>query len=334
MRLNHALLALMMGPTLISASPPLFDSPALSDAELAQARGGFELPGGIKVDFGVIMRTTMNGTTILETTLRTIGDTVQASVQTAVGGQIAVAGKTVAYAGNGEASASAGGTSAQASAPGGIGQTAATAGSTSAQAAQGTGGLATVGDAAVQAAPGGASATAGTVVAGGSQVGGLTVTVGDLHATANQDSAQISAPTISASASTNGSGTLTLAGTAPAPLSKAVEVATKAAAQNPGTPPAAPATTANTAAKAPSTVVATTDIGLSATTQMDQLLVRHDIGRQISSLIVNTGNDRAIDSQLLINLHLDNAQPLSLGSAGFRVQSLGLDAAIWRATGG
>lgn len=325
MRLNHALLALMMGPVLVSASPPLFDSPALSDAELAQARGGFELPGGIKVDFGVIMRTSVNGAAILETTLRVIGDTVQASVQTAVGGQIAIAGKTVAYAGNGEASASAGGTSAQAGAPGGIGQTAATAGSTSAQATQGAGGLTTVGDTATQAAPGGASATAGTVIAGGSQAGGLAVTVGDLHATVNQDGAQIGTPALSASASTSGSGTLTLAGAAPAPLSKAVEVAATATQSNGA---------GSTAAQAPSTVVTATDLGLSAATQMDQLLVRHEIGQQISSLIVNTGNDRAIDSQLLINLSLDNAQPLSLGSAGFRVQSLGLDAAIWRATGG
>lgn len=307
MRLNHALLALLMGPVLISAGPPLFDSPALSDEELGQARGGFELPGGVKVDFGVIMRTGVNGAAILETTLRVIGDTVQASVQTAVGGQVAVAGNTSAQAGNGQASATAGGTSAQA--------------------AQGSGGLATTGNIAAQAEPGGATATAGTVVAGGSQAAGLTVTIGNLNVSAGQTGAQVSAPTISASASTNGGGTLTLTSTAPAPLSKAVEVATQAAAA-PGNG------TGSAAGQAPSTVVATTGLGLSATTQMDNLIIRHEIGRQISSLIVNTGNNRAIDSQLLINLHLDNVQPLSLGSAGFRVQSLGVDAAIWRASGG
>lgn len=78
----------------------------------------------------------------------------------------------------------------------------------------------------------------------------------------------------------------------------------------------------------------TSDRSLSAAATLPDFLVQHEVGQQISSLIVNTADGRVIDNQLSINLRLDNVQPLALGGTGFRIQSLGLDAALWRASGG
>ncbi len=311
MCLNRSLLTLLMGPILVSAgmpadSEPLFASAPLNDQELAEARGGFSLPNGMKVDFGVLMRTSVDGATILETTLQVIGDTVKKSVQAAVSAPFPPAGGPSAQAGNGRAAAS--------------------AGSASAQSGQGAGAGAAIGDIVAQAGPGGASAGAGTVIAGASQETGIDATIGGLHAVASHEGAQIDGATIAARASTSGGGTLSLAGVAPSMADKTMNAATNAGKDvtlSSGAP-----------ADGSGAVVTMNDLGITATAQLPQLLVRHEIGRQISSLVVNTADGRMVDSQLMINLQLDNVQPLALGSAGFRVESLGLDAAIWRATGG
>ena len=320
-RLTRPLLSLMMGMALASAdgpagADPLFASPPLSDQELAEARGGFDLPNGMKIDFGILMRTSMNGVAILETTLQVIGDTVKKSVQAAVGTPPSVTGASSAQAGDGRSEAA--------------------AGSASAQAGQGAGAGAAIGDLAAQAGPDGATATAGTVVVGGSQAAGVEVTIGGLHAVADHAGAQVENSTVAGKASVSGGATLSLAGTAPA--ATAGPVASGSAGTPVSRPPAGssanpPAGSANIA-DAGSTIVTLNDAGLVATTQLPQMLVRHEIGRQISSLVVNTADGRMVDSQLMINLQLDDVQPLALGSAGFRVEGLGLDAAIWRATGG
>lgn len=302
MALHRSLLALATGPLLISAgmpadADPLFASPPLSDEELGEARGGFDLPNGVKVDFGVLMRTSVNGAAILETTLQVIGDTVKKSVQAAV--------STPAISANGP------------SAQAGKGAGAASGGSASAQAGQNAGTGATIGDIVAHAGPGGASAGAGTVVTDASQAAGIDATIGGLHVAANHGGVTIEGPTIAGQASSGGGGAVSLPGGAP--------VAGSGDTGGPAT---------GTAADAVHSVVTMSDLGLVATAQLPQLLVRHEIGRQISSLVVNTGDGRMVDSQLMINLQLDNVQPLALGSAGFRVESLGLDAAIWRATGG
>lgn len=294
MGLHRSLLALATGPILISAgmpadADPLFASPPLSDEELGEARGGFELPNGVKVDFAVLMRTSVDGAAILETTLHVIGDTVTKSVQVAVGTPSISVGAPSAQAGHDASAAS--------------------AGSASAQAGQNAGTGATISDIVAHAGPGGASAAAGTVIAGGSQEAGIDATIGGLHVAADHAGVTIAGPTIAGAASTGGGAPAAASGDAGGGAT-------------------------GTAANVGHSVVTLSDLGLVATAQLPQLLVRHEIGRQISSLVVNTADGRMVDSQLMIDLQLDNVQPLALGSAGFRVESLGLDAAIWRATGG
>lgn len=62
------------------AAPALFDAPALSDAELASQRGGFELPNGIDVALAATMTTSVDGAPVLTTTFTIVGD--NASVTT------------------------------------------------------------------------------------------------------------------------------------------------------------------------------------------------------------------------------------------------------------
>ena len=172
MRLIRFLICAVLFATVLPLAPlaaePFFDAPALSDDELSAERGGFDLPGGVKVDFGVLITTSVDGLPVLHTEYQVSGNDVRMS----------------------------------------------------AQAAQGDG----------------------------------TVTVNEQ--------------------------------------------------------------------------------GIRASAELPQFLVRHEAGRQISSLIVNTADGRTVDSQMVINLRLDNVQPMAIGSAGYRVQSLGVDAALWRATGG
>lgn len=72
----------------------------------------------------------------------------------------------------------------------------------------------------------------------------------------------------------------------------------------------------------------------SAAAALPGLSVEHFVGERLGSLIVNSGDNRVIDNQVSVDLSLSNVRPLDLGSAVFRVQSLGIDAGILRATGG
>lgn len=60
------------------------------------------------------------------------------------------------------------------------------------------------------------------------------------------------------------------------------------------------------------------------------LMIEHLIGQQIASTVINTADNRAIDSQLDVNIQLGSVEPMALGSLAFQVESLGLEAAAWR----
>lgn len=61
------------------------------------------------------------------------------------------------------------------------------------------------------------------------------------------------------------------------------------------------------------------------------LFIRHMVGNQISSIVANTANDREINSQVALDLKLDNVAPLALGSGSFQIEAMGVDAASFRA---
>lgn len=170
------------------AEQPMFDSPALNDDELAEARGGFDLPDGARLDFSVTIRTSVDGVPVLQTALQMIGNDITKRVE------------------------------------------------------------------AMQA---------------------------DI---ANPNTA----PEGSQGGNTTGAGSIN---------------------------------------------VDLGDRSVTATANLPDLFVQHSIGRQISSLVVNTADGRTVENHLALDLRLENVQPLSLGSVGFRVQSLGVDAALWRAGG-
>lgn len=74
--------------------------------------------------------------------------------------------------------------------------------------------------------------------------------------------------------------------------------------------------------------------GAAVAATLPGLSVEHLVGQRFGSVIANTADNRVIDHQMTVNLSLENVQPFALGSTMFRVQSLGIDAGIWRATGG
>lgn len=55
------------------------------------------------------------------------------------------------------------------------------------------------------------------------------------------------------------------------------------------------------------------------------LEVSHVFGQALGSVILNTANDRAIETSTTINLDLMNATPMNVGSAMPRVESMALD---------
>lgn len=55
--------------------------------------------------------------------------------------------------------------------------------------------------------------------------------------------------------------------------------------------------------------------------------VRHLVGQAYGTIAANSGNDVSIDSSTVMNLDLANATPLNIGSALFRVDTLGMNAA-------
>lgn len=63
------------------------------------------------------------------------------------------------------------------------------------------------------------------------------------------------------------------------------------------------------------------------------LRITHLAGNAFGTAIVNSGNDRIIDTQTTISIDLGNFSPDILGSAMFRVQDIALDAVALR-TGG
>ena len=81
MHRSPALFALLM--VLASAGPAsagdFFDSPKLSDRELEEARGGFDLADGVRVSFGVLINTQVNGISVLKTELAVADNAVQGS---------------------------------------------------------------------------------------------------------------------------------------------------------------------------------------------------------------------------------------------------------------
>lgn len=90
---------------------------------------------------------------------------------------------------------------------------------------------------------------------------------------------------------------------------------------------------ANTSAGANGIVI--TPAGSSApsvtlTVEQADLFVQHAFGDRISSTVINTADNRIIDSQVSLYLQLDNVSPLAVGSAGFQVEALGIDAASFR----
>ncbi len=216
-----ALLALYAGAGVrATAEESLFDAPSLDDEQLAEARGGFSLANGVTIDFGVVVSTVVDGTRVLQTELRVLGDSVTTSVLQATGTQ----------------------------------------------------------------AP--------------NNAGSLDVPIVD----ATGGSGSGSSPG-------SGSGSGVADGKTPTPAVTSYVVTTNTGALGGGK-------------------------GVTATAVLPQLMIEHQIGDSISSVIVNTGDGRVIDSSLTIDLTIGNVQPYSIGSAGYRIQSLGLDAALWRGSGG
>lgn len=60
------------------------------------------------------------------------------------------------------------------------------------------------------------------------------------------------------------------------------------------------------------------------------LMIEHLIGQQVGSMVINTADNRAIDSQVDVNIRLGSVEPMALGSLPFQVENLGLEAAAWR----
>jgi hypothetical protein len=112
------------------------------------------------------------------------------------------------------------------------------------------------------------------------------------------------------------------------PVPETTSAADVAAGTNVGTVTVPPSAAGSAAATA--TVAADPSAYLNTSVELDDLIVRHSIGQQISSLVANSGDGRIIDNQLSISVRLDNVQPMAMGSLGFRIQAISLDAVIWR----
>jgi hypothetical protein len=197
-RIREALLAwlCLLMPRAAMAQEPLFNAPALTDDELAEARGGFMFGSDVKVDFGAVVTTSVDGMRVLQSQLRINDAGVSASV-------IAIPGVDISI--------------------------------------------------------NGVPAVAGNLAAGAD--GEVAVSIG--------------------------------AGAAPAAANAGEDF-------------------------------------LRASFGLPDLAVQQVLGRAISSVIVNTGDNRIIDNHIAINLQLDNVQPLALGSIAFQVQAMGMDAALLR----
>lgn len=86
----------------------------------------------------------------------------------------------------------------------------------------------------------------------------------------------------------------------------------------------------STVSGAPGVTVTVDGAQTTASAQLTDLLVRQAVGQRISSIIVNTGDNRVIDNQVSINLRLDGVQPLTVGGGAYQIQAMTLDAAMLR----
>lgn len=87
-RLLLALLAALPSPALAQSQPRgAVDATPMTDPELAEARGGFDLPGGITVTLGVTTDTRIDGQEVLRTVFSFDGGLPQLAVLSAVKGE-------------------------------------------------------------------------------------------------------------------------------------------------------------------------------------------------------------------------------------------------------
>lgn len=273
----------------------IFDARPLDDAELAEARGGFSLPNGMTIDFGVMVTTIVDGVRVLETQLRITGDSVRTSVVQAVGTQVDV---VVPKPGGGSSVTGATGDSGAVPPP----------------PTSSTNSGSNITDNLGSAAAGGG---VGNQAISGSPGTGVKLDLGTVSVSTSPNGApQVNVNQVAVDSSTSGS------------VANAGSGGGQTAANPVTNPGANPGYVTANGTSDPGTR------GLVAAAILPQLLIEHEIGQQISSLIVNTGDGRMIENHLSIDLNIGNAQPYSIGSLGLRVQSLGLDAAIWRGSGG
>lgn len=176
---------------------------------------------------------------------------------------------------------------------------------------------------------GGTSANAGNVTVNGGQSGTVGVSAGGQQASGSGQGVQANMGGVSVSAGIKGGAQIDLsqASASNTPGASGGTAGSSSGQSTGGT--ALPATGA-----AIGTSALADNMGIKATAILPQLLIEHEVGQRISSLIINTGNNRVIDNQVTFNLTLGNVQPLSIGSLGFQIQSLGVEAATWRGMGG
>jgi len=74
--------------------------------------------------------------------------------------------------------------------------------------------------------------------------------------------------------------------------------------------------------------LATTDRGSQVTLAGDQIGVAHIVGQYIATAIVNSANDRTIDTVTNINIDLRNSAPYSIGSAILQIDGLAQTVAV------
>ena len=294
-----------------TAEESLFDSAPLDDSELAQARGGLALPNGMTLDFGVIVSTVVDGTRVLQTELRVLGDTITTSVLQAIGTQ--PGGMMAGKAGDND-----GGSGALTvpivDATAGAAQ-AALANGQSAGILDGTA-SANIGDVVAEVAGSGARVDAGGVVAG---VAGASAGTSGLSV--SQDGGvQLNMGSLTVSADAGGTPQVSIAQTGPGSASGGT--AAQAAAADAGY------------VLSNGMLVPGGSAAVSAKAILPQLMIEHEVGRSITTMIINSGDGRIIDNSLTIDISVGNVQPYNLGAIGYRIQSLGLEAATLRGSGG
>lgn len=298
------------------ASAPLFSAAPLTDTELDEARGGFTLPGGATFDIGAIISTTINGVKVLVSQLNFNSNGVTGAVQTGGGVQAEVSGVgNIAQTVTGNVQEAVDDITAA------VGDLVGALGGINQSDGEGSTGATVVvnnGSPPTTSAP-----TIVDAVVPPTIVGDIVTGATDLATT----------PLVNAGDNISAGSNITApqnAAATPTPIQTAL---TDAPAPNVA-PPTAPGTGSSTAGtiNVPASSTTVDDANyLTSTVQMADLLVKHSMGSNISSLVINTANNRVIDTQVAVNLRLDNVQPLSIGSIGFRVDALGIDASQWRA---